>query len=434
MKMNVAIKFNEITHEGGKAARMTPEKALRRSVMSCLLWEKEAYEDGVTISDRIIDLCGKVKPEVIAAIAVEARHTANLRHVPLLLLCALAKHGNGRLVSETVEKVITRADELAELLAIYWRNGKAPLSKGLKRGLASAFLKFDEYALAKYNRDGAVKLRDVLFLSHAKPDTPERDALWKRLINGDLVTPDTWEIALSGGADKKEAFERLLREGNLGYLALLRNLRNMMQAGCDRDLVRSAIVAKKGAHRVLPFRYVAAARACPELEPDIDTALCQMIATMPRLSGTTFVLVDVSGSMDKKLSAKSDMTRRDVASSLASIINGDLRVFSFSNAVFEVPARRGMAGIDAIARSQPHGGTALGGAVARMNVMRGHDRLIVITDEQSRDCVPDPVAKHAYMINVASAKNGVGYGRWTHIDGFSENVIRFIIESEDDGR
>ena len=61
-----------------------------------------------------------------------------------------------------------------------------------------------------------------------------------------------------------------------------------------------------------------------------------------------------------------------------------------------------------------------------------HDRLIVITDEQSHDAVPQPVAKAAYMINVASNRNGVGYGRWTHIDGFSESVLRFIHEVESD--
>jgi hypothetical protein len=54
----------------------------------------------------------------------------------------------------------------------------------------------------------------------------------------------------------------------------------------------------------------------------------------------------------------------------------------------------------------------------------------VITDEQSHDAVPDPVAPLAYMINVASYRNGVGYGRWVHIDGFSEQVLRFIAEYE----
>lgn len=64
-----------------------------------------------------------------------------------------------------------------------------------------------------------------------------------------------------------------------------------------------------------------------------------------------------------------------------------------------------------------------------MNTL-AHDRLIVITDEQSHDRVREPHARLAYMINVASNRWGVGYGRWVHVDGFSEGVIRFIHEYE----
>lgn len=426
------------TFEGAPAKRVTDEQALRRSILSSLLWEREFYEDGQTIADRVVDLAGKVAPEKVAALANEARSQFHLRHAPLLLTSALARHSGGKLVEDAVAGVIQRADELSELVAIHAQvNGVTPdkvkskLSAAMKRGLARAFLKFNEYALAKYNRDNAVRLRDVLFLCHAKPDTPEREALWKRLAAGELTAPDTWEVALSGGADKRETFERLIREGQLGYLALLRNLRNMVEAGCDFDLVRSAITARKGADRVLPFRYVAAARAAPRLEPEIDTALCEAVASAPRLPGKTIVLVDVSGSMAAPLSARSDLKRIDAAAALASVVHGDLRVFSFSNHLVEVPPRRGMAGVDAVIRSQPHGSTYLGAAVSALNKEQ-HDRLIVITDEQSHDRVPDPVAKQAYMINVASAKNGVGYGKWTHIDGFSESVIRFIHESEND--
>lgn len=90
-----------------------------------------------------------------------------------------------------------------------------------------------------------------------------------------------------------------------------------------------------------------------------------------------------------------------------------------------------MAGVDAIIRSQQHGSTNLGDAVKRINQEVEHDRLIVITDEQSGSRVPDPIVDKAYMINVASYQNGVGYGKWTHIDGFSESVIRFIRELEE---
>jgi hypothetical protein len=91
-------------------------------------------------------------------------------------------------------------------------------------------VKFDEYSLAKYNRDNAVKLRDVLFLCHAKPKDKEQEALWKKLVEGTLETPDTWEVALSGGNEKKETWERLMQEKKLGGLAFIRNLRNMTNA------------------------------------------------------------------------------------------------------------------------------------------------------------------------------------------------------------
>ncbi len=430
MRLNKTVSYAVQTHEQGPAVpHLTPIQQLRRSVLSTLLWEKQFYEDGQEIGERIESLASQVEIEPLAKLAIEARSTFNLRHVPLLLLCALVKRSGTKLISQTIAKTIQRPDELTEFLAIYWRKGKIPLSKQIKIGLATAFGKFDEYALAKYNRDGAVKLRDVLFLIHAKPKDDAQAALWKRLVDKGLTAPDTWEFSLSSGKDKCETFTRLLQEGKLGYLALLRNLRNMMDAGVDEGLVRDAIIARKGAWRVLPFRYVAAARACPQLEPAINQALLATIEELPVLTGKTLVLVDVSGSMNSRLSDKSDLTRMDAACALACICPGNVRMFSFSDRVVEVPPRRGMAGIDALRKSQSWSGTELGKAVAEMNKMP-HDRLIVITDEQSSDWVPNPFAEHAYMINVASYQHGVGYGRWTHLDGFSESVLRWIVEYE----
>lgn len=432
MRLNTAAAIPKVyTHEGAVAKHISPEMQLRRSVLSCLLWEREFYESGKDIASRIIETAAKCNAETVAALAIEARNVHGLRHAPLLLLVDIIRRG-GPGVADTIASTIRRADEMAELIAVYWKDGKKPLSKQMKLGLAKAFGKFSEYQLAKYDREGAVRLRDVLFMTHPKPKDDEQAALFKRVADRQLVTPDTWEVQLSGGADKKETFERLISEGKLGYIALLRNLRNMMDAGCDRSLVANAIVARKGAELVFPFRYVAAARACPQMEPYIDQALCEAVASGPRLTGTTAVLVDVSGSMDVKLSAKSDMTRMDAAAALASVVNGDVRVFTFSHQVVEVPPRRGMSGVDAVIRSQPHGGTYLGAAIQMINQNVKYDRLIVITDEQSADRVPDPTSKLAYMVNVASAKNGIGYGKWVHLDGFSESVIRFIHESENE--
>lgn len=436
------------THEGARAyPHLKPIDQLRRSVLSCLLWESEFYEDGEDIVKRIVETTHACTPAEVAALAVEARSVFNLRHTPLLLLTALMANKQARgstLVSETIEQTIQRADELAELLALYWKQAgrKCPLASQLKLGLAAAFRKFSAYDLAKYNRDNAIKLRDVLFLCHAKPRDEVQAAVWKQLVDGTLPAPDTWEVELSAGKHKKATWERLLVEEKLGYLALLRNLRNMVRAKVDETLIREALVRRKGAKRVLPFRYIAAARACPQLEMTIDVALLAAIKELPKLAGKTVLLVDVSRSMTWKLSEKSDLNRIDAAAMLASMVNGDVRVFTFSDYLVEVAPRRGMAGVDAIINSQVHHGTQLFDAVAELNSRIDYDRIIVITDEQAEPAshasgmiqgklttMPDPKGL-GYCINVASAKNGVGYGKWLHIDGFSEAVLTYIHEHE----
>jgi hypothetical protein len=418
------------THEGAPAKIISAEAQLRRSVLACLLWEKQFYEDGVEIAGRIAELVPKVAAGKVAALAVEARTNMKLRHSPLLLVREMARLKTHRaLVAETLEQVIQRADELSEFVALYWANGRQPLSAQVKKGLAAAFQKFDAYALAKYNRDNPVKLRDVLFLSHAKPRDKEQAELWKQLVEGELAAPDTWEVALSGGADKREAFERLLRENKLGALAVLRNLRNMAQSGVDETLVKTALSALKTG-RVLPFRFIAAARYAPQWESELERAMFRSVEGTPKLAGKTVLVVDVSGSMTAPLSARSEMQRTDAAYGLAVLLREiaeRLSVYSFSDRCKQVPLRRGFALRDAIDASQPHGSTYLGRALEE--IREPYDRVIVITDEQSHDRVPNPTGK-GYMINVASYKNGVGYGAWMHIDGWSESVIGYIRELE----
>jgi 60 kDa SS-A/Ro ribonucleoprotein len=416
------------THEGAPARHITPEFQLRRSVLACLLWESQFYEDGIEIAGRIAELVPKVQAEKVAALAVEAREQMKLRHAPLLIVREMARHAtHRRLVAETLERVIQRADELAEFVAIYWKDGRVPLSAQVKKGLAAAFPKFDEYQLAKYDRGGPIKLRDVLFLSHAKPRDAAQAGVWKKLVWGRLATHDTWEVALSSGADKREAWERLLREQKLGALALLRNLRNMREAGVDEPLVFEALSAMN-ASRVLPFRFLAAARHAPHWEEGLEQAMLKSVAGQSKLPGRTIVLVDVSGSMTAPLSKRSEMQRTGAAYGLAVLVREiaeKVAVYSFSDRVVEVPARRGFALRDAIDASQPHNGTLLGNAVEWLNKSERYDRLIVITDEQAHDTVPHPKGK-GYVINVASYKNGIGYGKWTHIDGWSESVIEYI--------
>lgn len=428
--LKIPFPWGARTHEGAPARNISSELQLRRSVLACLLWEDQFYEDGVEISGRIQSLVPKVKTEAVSALATEARTGMKLRHAPLLLVREMARLKTHReLVARTLAEVIQRADELAEFVAIYWKDGKAPLSAQAKKGLAQAFRRFDEYQLAKYDRSGPIRLRDVLFLCHAKPRDAEQAALWKRLIEGQLQTPDTWEVALSSGADKRETWERLLRERKLGALALLRNLRNMKQAGVDESLVLGGIETMKTG-RVLPFRFLAAARYSPQWEESLERAMLASLRQQEKLPGRTVLLVDVSGSMMAALSRRSEMFRTDAAYGLAILLREICEkaiTFTFSDGLVEVPPRRGFALRDALDASQPHRGTYLGRALN--NIREKHDRIIVITDEQAHDQVPGPRGR-GYVINVASNKNGVGYGAWTHIDGWSEAVVEYIRELE----
>lgn len=431
-RVNVPAKPKHVTHEGAPARRINAEQQLRRSVCSCLLWEKEFYEDGQSITARIAEVVPDVRPEIVGQLAVDAREKFKLRHVPLLLVREMARYATHRaLVGATLSRIIQRPDELSEFVAIYWGDNKQPLSAQVKKGLASAFTKFSAYQLAKYNRDGAVKLRDVLFLCHAKPKDEDQGRLWKSLVDGTLQPPDTWEVGLSAGQEKKETWERLMAENKLGGLALLRNLRNMESAGVDRDVVRKSIESMK-TDRILPYRFIAAARYASRYEPELEAAMLTCMEGAEKLPDRTILLVDVSGSMQDQLSKKSDLTRLDAACGLAIILREiceKVDVLTFSAQLVHVPARRGFALRDAIVRSQPHASTYLGAAVTKVNAEQ-HDRLIVITDEQSHYSVPNP-KQRGYMLNVASAKNGVGYGPWIHVDGFSESVVNWIIESEE---
>lgn len=427
--MRINTQTRTQTHEGAPAKNISVEDQLKRSVLSCLLWEKQFYESGEDIAERIIRLSAQCSKEFVSSLAIRARTEYKLRHAPLLLLCDLISRG-GAGVAETIESTINRPDELTELLAIYWRDGKRPISKQMKLGLSKAFCKFDEYQLSKWNRPGDIKIRDIMFLTHPKPKDDTQKELFKRVASDSLSTPDTWESKMAAGGDKKEVFTDLLKRKKLGYMALLRNLRNMIQAGVDESLVRDAI--SRPSVVVLPYRFIAASKHAPMYERDLDRAMLKILESKQRINGRTAILVDVSGSMHAPLSSKSDLTRIDAANGLAILLAGiceNLRVFTFSHKVVEVPARQGMALGDAIYRSQPHGGTWLGNAVSLVDQQIPYDRLIVITDEQSHDRVPDPKGK-GYMINVASFKNGIGYQSWTHIDGFSEACVDFIQEIE----
>lgn len=434
MKTNTKTFGTSRTHEGAVSVSKSAVAELRRTVMANMLFEGQFYESGEDSAKRIQDLIKRVSFDDAAAIALEARENMKLRHVPLLIVRELLRNYSGRKVGDLVSQVIQRPDEMGELLALYWKDGKEqPLTAQLKVGLARAFKKFNEYQLAKWNKDAAVKIRDVMFLCHPRPSDKAQEALFKKVADDALETPDTWEVALSSGKDKKGTFERLMVERKLGALALLRNLRGMLECGVNEDIIREAL-SNMNAERVLPFRFISAARYVPQLEDALEATMFRCLEAQPKLSGKTAILVDNSGSMyGTKVSARSELDRSDAACAVAMLVREICEqslVIGFSTSAVVIPNRRGFALAEAIKRG-PGGGTDIQCAVDLAD-KNGYDRIIIITDEQSSQRISQPKAK-GYIINVASYQNGIGYGPWVTIDGWSESVIDYIQQYESEG-
>ena len=417
------------THEGGPAQSGSHQDQLRRAVTSCLLWEDSFYESGVDIAQRIHELANYCSGHFVLSLAHEVKTQHKLRHAPMWLMLSVLprKDVTGEAKAKMVESLVTRADDLAEFVAMYWKDGKKPLPASLKRGLAAAFEKFDEYQFAKYNSPGAVRLRDVMFLVHPNPGKG-RKKIYKRIANDTLKTPDTWEVSLSGGGDKTETFTRLLQEDRLGYLAALRNLRNM--DGVDRTMVEKRLLSKKGRGNILPFQFISAAMAAPRYEAVIDEAMLSCLSEMDRFPGRTAILVDTSGSMHSPVSERSVIQAIDAAAGMAIMVRelcDDVRVYAWGTDCKETPARRGMALRDALHRTDVGHGTNSGHAVRHAQKDGPWDRMILVTDMQFHDKLgSDDHIKHKYVVNVRGYRNGVGYGNWNWIDGFSAQTMRYM--------
>lgn len=469
-------------HEGVRAQRGTRLHELRRTLLNCLLWEDTFYESGVSISDRIKSLIPTIKADDVFNLAIEARTDFGLRHAPLLVAREMARGTPEQraLVPALLPAIINRPDEIAEFMALYWEtnNGKKFVSHPIRRGLGYALQKFNSWSLAKWDRkDKEVRIRDAMFMAHVKPDDlPANAPKWaaaerkadlkagsKRAwpfsaretihfeVGQDLLKQTgTWEDRMSAGEKANVVFPELMAKNELGALAFIRNVRKMNESGVPSDVMEaySKTVPLRG---VFPHQLIMAARVNKQFEQMFDAMLLRCIEGMPKLSGKTIVLVDISPSMEDELAKNPNATapvayrgrastqvekntRMDAGCAIAIMARElceEVRVFAFSTRVFEVPARRGMALRDAIQKAGPHDGTLLGRAIAEVNKV-GYDRLIVVTDEESQDNVGNPIdGKAAYMLNVAPYAKSVSSDKhWNKIEGWSPAVIKFISEIE----
>lgn len=432
--LNRRTPVEKVTNLVGVAVpKISVGSQLTRLVLANMLWEDQFYIDGKSNAELIKDLVAKADPTFVELLAETARKQFKLRHVPLLLARELAR--NGKLRADALNAVIQRPDEMSEFLSLYWKDGKTPISNQVKKGLTKAFGKFNAYQLAKWDKNSAaISMRDVMFLTHPKPINQEQAILFNKIANNQLETPDTWETNLSAGADKKETFERLMAEGKLGALAFLRNLRNMVESGISESVIRAYSV-NLDVSKVLPFRYIAAARVVPQFEDMLEQMMFKSLSTYEKLPGKTKLYVDVSSSMyTPKVSAKSDLTRQDASLALAMLLRevcDDIEIYSFSGKALRIAPRRGFALAEAIKTSQVCSGTNLQASLEQTK--SNADRVICITDEMTyghSTFSPPYGGAKGYMLNVAAYQNGINNGNWLTITGFSEAVVDYIMQFE----
>jgi hypothetical protein len=441
---------------GPRGAKQPDEQQLRRLVMACLLWEDIAYANGKSVADAIKELVPKVAPDVVGAIAIEARYQQKLRHVPLFLCREMARHPSHRKgLADVLAKVINRPDELAEFVSMYWKDndGKKTLAKQVKKGLAAAFQKFDAYQISKWDRqDRDIKLRDVMFLCHPKP-AQGRESLYKQLAEKTLAPADTWEVGLSAAKtteDKRAVWERLISEKKLGALAFLKNLRNMQQASVSRDAIAAAFDTIRPTV-LLPIDFIRAVQFAPDWTRELEAMMLCCAAEFPKLPGWTVLVIDVSGSMNHNLSEKTEFTRIDAAAAMA-VLAAEMcehvavyatagNDYARTHATSKVRPFRGFALADAIrSAAKDLGG---GGIFTRqcLEYIRGQeretpDRIIIFSDSQDCDHPnqrqPKPFGKANYIVDVSSHIHGVNYdGVWSaEISGWSTHFLTYIAALE----
>lgn len=438
---------------GALAARQSNVALLRRAVLANLLWEDVAYMDGVSVANeikRLIPLCPAID---VYNIALEARLMQKLRHTPLFIAAEMCKYPEHKLfVKALLPQIITRADMLTDFLAIYWKDGKKPIANQVKKGLELAFHNFNEYKLAKYDRDAAIKLRDVMFLVHAKPKNQYEQELFKKVADRTLTPPETWEVLLSRGDDKKATWTKLITEKKIGGLAMLRNIANMQKAHVDRKIIQEGL-ANLRSSMLLPLDFWKAARMNPEFERDIEDSMIEAYKNLPKLPGKTLFIVDVSGSMGSLTSGNSNFNRMDQACAMAILAANQCEdyklVATAGNDSSRIQAsewiqypKRGFALAPQIMETRKRIG---GGGIFTRQCLewcrykfsdKKFDRIIIFSDSQDCDYpdkrVPKPFGTYNYIVDVSAHTRGVNYkGVWTaEVSGWSEHFLTYIAALE----
>lgn len=459
-KFNQTATIKTVNREGRPAYGMRDKEKLVTQVLTSFFNEAKFYGDNSKEIRETVRRVIEKEPWFVSKLAVFARREFNMRSVAHVLTAELAHAEKGKpFARHTVKGVSLRGDDVTEIMACYLSSFDKPVPASLKKGISDVLLNFDEYTLAKYKGDkDAVKMRDLLRICHPTPKDAAQSALWKRCLEGTLATPETWETELSANGNTKESWEKLIGGGKLGYMALLRNLRNIVQAQPDNLNVALGRISDPEAvrkSRQLPFRFLAAYRSLMDA-PNAGSAVLDALEdaadaavdNLPTIHGRTAIAIDISGSMSSAVSAKSDIRCKDIAMLLglmASRICEDAIVYIFNTSIQRLPVSHRTGMLHAAYNSFCFGGTSMQLPFAQMMQERiTVDRLIILSDNQCNN----PLGASAQQC-AADYRKETGKDIWVHavdlqgygtqqfsgphtniIAGWSEKVFDFILLAE----
>lgn len=314
-------------HEGGMAFKATTEYELYLSCVSSFV-EKIAYEKQSDYIFRVRNLCSKVSQKFILQLANYTRNKMNLRSISVLLFGeAVAKHmtgdGDSKDLINYSTKIIKRADEINEINEVmsYFinvvNNGKKNnMPNALKKAISLVMNNFNEYSYAKYNRKTDVKFKDVIKMVHPKPKNEVQSELFKKILNDNLETPNTWEVLISEKGASAEAWNEASK--NMGFMALIRNIRNFETHNANQAIKKTMSVLKSKEDvlnsKQLPFRFYSAWKHSKDqkMKDALQKALVTSLDNIPKLNGNIAIFSDTSGSMDQPVSKKSDVTCMEI--------------------------------------------------------------------------------------------------------------------------
>lgn len=464
-----------VNYEGGPAFHLGLKERLVSRVLTSFYNEEGFYDNTTKAMLNDAKALMDKDPLFVAKLAVYARLVMNLRTTPTVLCAELALHPVGKVYArKAIQYVITRPDQMYDLVS--YINTVAPKAakslKCLRNGINDVMTDFDEYQLSKYKGTGAVKLRDIVLLFHPKPEDEDRAKLYRRILDDELAIPVTWETQISSRGNKASVWEELVAQNNLPYMAMLRNLRNILEANVSVECIEKVVATISSPERVakskqLPFRFMSAYREISGISSQysnrvlgaIHDAMAASVINMPTFDGYTFTSADNSGSMSQKVSGKSTVTCADIANFMQALFiskTEDATASVFGDTFKVVNGRKS----DIMGNARRFASTQVGCSTNGWLVFKHLidnklivDRVVIFTDCQLYDSIfsgctnhwssasfDDYVRKYrninpnvwVYVVNLA------GYGtspcevkgRNVYISGFSEKIFDVMYQTE----